>query len=129
MNKYIQLQISGSWKRFATTAKDWIAVDNLPSTVRMTINGVADVTYAPASFKEWRGTVVIPNTPADSNYGSITDFANAILSKASMQFIDHYGVTYTVAIVGPEFGWRSLVNMWDASSNNFYVPVRIVRTA
>ena len=60
MNNYIQLQIGGSWKRFRTMAKDWTPVDNVQSTVRPTLLGVADVTFAPVSFKEWRGTVEVP---------------------------------------------------------------------
>ena len=129
MNRYVQLQIGGNWKRFLTLFKDWVHIDNQPSTVRTTINGLADVTYAPAALQEWRGTIEVPVTPDDTNWGGITDFAAAVALRASMQFIDHYGVTYTVALVGGEFTWRSLKPMWDAASNKFYIPIRIVRTA
>lgn len=129
MNNYIQLQIGGSWKRFRTMARDWTPVDNVQSTVRPTLLGTADVTFAPAAFKEWRGTVEAPVTPDDANWGSIANLRAALELRGALPFIDHYGTQYNVCLIGPEFVWRSLKPMWDAASNKFYLPVRIVRTA
>lgn len=129
MNRYVQFQVGGNWRQFLTMAKDWVQVDNQPSSVRSTLLGTADVTFAPTTLKEWRGTIEIPVTPQGVGWGSVADFAAVVALRAPLQFIDHYGTQYTVAVVGPEFIWKSFKPMWDAASNKFHIPIRIVKVA
>lgn len=129
MNTYLQFQVGGNWKRFVALFKDFNPVDTQPAVVRTTLLGAADVTFAPATLNEWRGTIKVPVTAQDGNWGDVATFKAIIALRTSLPFIDHYGTQYTVAVVAQEYNWKSFNPMWDAASNHFLIPVRIVRTA
>ena len=128
MNKYISFEIDGDWFQFRTLARDWIAIDSQPATVRPTLLGTSDVTFAPVALKEWRGSIEVPVTPDGTDWGGITEFRSLMALAASVQFKDHSGTQYTVAVVGNEFVWKSFKNVWDAASNKFHIPIRVVKT-
>ena len=80
-----------------------------------------DVIYAPAVIISYSGTIVIAKTP-DSGFGSMTDFRAAYDAATTSTFIDHFGTSFTIAFQG-RIDERSLMNTWDAASNEFHIPV------
>jgi hypothetical protein len=81
-----------------------------------------DVIYAPAVLKSYRGTVIVRQTIA-TGYGSLTDFRTAYEAANTHTFIDHYGTSMTIAFQG-QVDEKSLMNTWDAASNEYHIPVQ-----
>jgi hypothetical protein len=119
MNSYITL---GSCK-YKTLGSDWVPSAVVPSQIKVTWTGRLDVIYGPSSIKSVAGTVIVRNTP-ETGYGCIDDFRLIYEGNASFTFIDHYGVTHTAVITG-QVNEKSLTNMWDASANEYRIPVQL----
>jgi len=122
MNNYITLD----GKKYKTIHKQWTPGSDKPSTLRRTLLGSLDVTYGPGTFNDWQGKIEGPVTPIDGTWGSIADLRLTIVKLTSVSMTDHYGVTFTVHILGP-FQEESRSSMWDAASNMIYVKMRIVK--
>ena len=117
MNNYIT--INGC--KYMTLGSNWTPQSVVPSQVRPTWSGRLDVVYAPAVIQNYVGTIIIQVTPP-TGFGGMTDFRAAYKAKAAQAFCDHYGNEFTMVFNGilPE---KSLLNAWDAASNEFRIPV------
>jgi hypothetical protein len=122
MNNYITLD----GKKYKTIHKQWTPGSDKPATLRRTLLGSLDVTYGPGTFNDWQGRIEAPITPIDGTWGSITDLRLTIVKLTSVSMTDHYGVTFTVHILGP-FAEESRSPVWDGASNMIYVKMRIVK--
>jgi len=122
MNNYITLD----GKKYKTIHKQWTPGSDKPATLRRTLLGSLDVTYGPGTFNDWQGKLEGPVTPIDGSWGSIADLRLTIVKLTSVSMTDHYGVTFTVHILGP-FQEESRSPVWDSASNMIYVKVRIVK--
>lgn len=121
MNNYMTLD----GKKYKTLAKDWQPMYDIPKTVRPLLNGSWDATYGLAEPMEWIGTMSIEVTPGDG-FGSLEDFHITALKKTAIVFIDHIGTPYNVILFGP-FRPRSFTAMWDAPSNCYHFPLKLVK--
>jgi hypothetical protein len=93
-------------------------------TVRRNLDGTLDVTYGPGIFVKWQGMIEASASPP-SGYGSIADLRSSLQERNSLNFVDHYGTSYTVHAVGP-FQEESFSPKWDGTSNKIYVGVTLV---
>ena len=118
MNNYIQL----GQKKYMTLG-DWTPQSTVPSQVRLTWTGKLDVTWAPASITSYTGTVIVRQSP-ETGFGSLSDFRLVYKATQAFTFVDHFGTSKTAVFTGvmPE---KSLINMWDASTNEYHVPVNM----
>lgn len=123
MNDYITLD----GKKYKTPAKTWQPVDNKIATARITLQGALDVTYGPASLREWHGEIEAAVTP-QAGFGSITDLLTSLAKRQILSFTDHYGTAYSVDVSG-QMARRSMTPKWDGYSNKWYVQVAIRTTA
>ena len=121
MNSYITLD---SYK-YSTTQKRWAPTIVKPGTVRFTIEGAIDATYAPNVFYVWTGEIRADASPA-IGYGSIDNLKATLVKRESVTFYDHYGNSHTVHIVGdmPESYLQP-----DWANSLAFVQVRITGTA
>jgi len=117
MNNYIQI----NGKKYMALAADWVPSRSTLSQVRPTWSGRMDVIYAPAVIVSYSGTLIVAKTPA-TGFGSMTDFRASYDAPSVSTFIDHYGTTYSIAFQG-KMDEKSIMNTWDAASNEFHIPV------
>lgn len=123
MNDYVTL----NGKRYTAPFGMFAPRRSKPSRVRYNLSGALDVTYGPALPLVWEGKLKVPAVEADSDpEGDIDDFRVAIALKTSMAFIDHYGNSYTVHLLG-NFVEDPKIPVLDSVDNVFYIPVRIIR--
>jgi hypothetical protein len=122
MNKYVVL----NGKRYTTLAANWTPTFAKPMTVRQTLLGSTDVAYGPGVIEGWQGEIKAYAQAPSSEWGTITDLMTAIKTLGAVTFVDHLGTSCTVHVTGPG-NQRSLHNMWNASSNCFYVPVQLTK--
>lgn len=122
MNNYIVLD----GKRYKTRFPGWEPITSKPSTIRVTLGGSLDVTYGPSSIQGWDGEILAPVTPDTVDYGDIDDLRTSLAKTQGLSMTDHYGNVYTVHVVG-SYRETSSSPMWDAATNEFRVPVRLVR--
>ena len=123
MNTYIMI---GNY-RYKTLAKDFAPAGIVkPGTVRVLANGEVDGSYAAAALTRWSGSIIAEVTP-ETNYGTIGQLTTDLSEMGEILFQDHYGTKHYVHIVG-EIKFKSMLNMWDAASNRFYVTVNITKS-
>lgn len=121
MNNYITLD----GYKYATNANKWEEVTFKPTTVRYTLNGGVDVTYGPATPREWIGEILAPVTARAEGWGTINTLKTTLVKKLAVAFIDHYGYSCNVHCIGEQRG-RSLSPRWDDAQNVFFMPVELV---
>jgi hypothetical protein len=117
MNAYITL---GGCK-YKTSSNTWAPKYERAVTVKKLFNGNRDVTFGPSGMSSWEGDMIVPVTGA-TGYGDINDARALYALGTTLVMIDHYGVSYNVALVGT-IAERSLVSKWDAVTNEFHIPV------
>ena len=120
MNKFIILDSL----KYMTKSTDWSLVISKPATARLLLSGQIDVSYGPGVYNELRGTIIAP-VAAPEGWGTINDLRSTLVKMQGLDFTDHYGTEHTAHVFG-ELPQQSLSPMWDGSSNEFYVPVRLV---
>ncbi len=76
------------------------------------------------------GPVAAPtsaNTQAGgTTWGTIDDLRTVISRNLPVPFIDHYGNSCSVVVLGP-FAERSLASKWDSPTNVIFLQVRLVK--
>ena len=120
MNAYITL---GGCK-YKTSAANWTPKYDRAVSIHRLWSGNRDVTFGPAGMSSWQGDLIVPVTGA-TGYGDINDLRALYAVNTTQVLIDHYGVSFNVALIGT-ISERSLLRKWDAGSNEFYVPVVLV---
>ena len=117
MNNYIE--INGC--KYMTLGSNWTPQSIMPSQVRPTWTGRLDVVFAPKIIQNYIGVIIVPVTPP-TGFGNLDDFRTAYQAQAAQTFKDHYGNQFSIVFTGtlPE---KSIMNAWDAASNEFRIPV------
>jgi hypothetical protein len=123
MNAYITL---GGCK-YKTAAATWLPKFERAVSIRRLFNGNKDVTFGPSGMTSWEGDVIVPVAGA-TGYGDINDMRALYALGTTMVLIDHYGVSYNVVLIGT-IGERSKLRKWDATTNEFLVPVILIMTS
>lgn len=120
MNEYITLDSL----KYPTLSTDWTSHLVVPSSDAMMLNGEVAVTFGPAARREWNGSIKAEVTARDTGWGTIADLRTTLAKLTTLSFTDHYSSSYTVLvqIAGPEI---SLSPMWDATSNEFAIKVKV----
>jgi hypothetical protein len=121
MNNYILLY----GKQYKTLASDWVPVWAKPSTDRVTLSGNIDVTYGPAMIVGYTGSIIAPVSAA-SGWGTISDLRTTLAKREVVTFTPHDSSTSRNVHVLGGFAPTSLMGMWDAASNEWYVEVRVL---
>ena len=121
MNSYITLDSL----KYSTTQQRWVPTTLKPGSVRFTIEGTIDGTYGPDVFYVWQGEIRAPAS-AGAGWGTISDLRTTLAKRQSLTFIDHWGTSHPVHIVG-EMPERFLTPDWASSLG--FVQVRIIGTA
>ncbi len=123
MNNYITLDS----KKYRCPFRQWEQLTDRPMSARFTWNGVADVTFGNGAFVIWEGAIRAEVTPG-TGFGSVSDIRNTLAKKSVLEFTDHYGGDYIVAVetAGPE---RSISAKWDGASNVIFFPMKIYKIA
>jgi hypothetical protein len=117
MNAYITL---GGCK-YKTSAATWAPKYERAVSVHRLFSGNRDVTFGPSGMSSWEGELIVPVTGA-TGFGDINDVRALYAVGTTLVLIDHYGISFNVALVGT-IAERSLVRKWDAATNEFYIPV------
>ncbi len=63
---------------------------------------------------------------SSTSWGTIDDLRAVIQANLPVPFIDHYGNSCTVVVLGP-FAERSLASKWDSPTNVIFLQVRLVK--
>jgi hypothetical protein len=118
MNNYITL----NGTKFRTKGTEWKPKVKNPGTVRFTVLGELDATYAPGTMYVWEGKIMADVTP-DAGFGTPDQLRAILKTKAMLTLIDHYGTTFDVTVLDYEEG--SLAFKWDSPSNVMYFKVKL----
>nr|MBN1228893.1 hypothetical protein [Anaerolineae bacterium] len=122
MNNYITLDS----KKYMTSSKDWAPVWLKPATDRITLSGEMDVTYGPGLIVGYTGSIIAPVTSPGTGWGTVSDLKTTLAKRTAVTFTAHDSSTaVNVHVLGP-FNPASMSPMWDASSNEWHVPVRVL---
>lgn len=96
-----------------------------PARARKTLAGATDVTYGPATTVVWSGELMVPVTPSGSSWGSAADLRTTYDKMENVTFVDHYGNSHTVAMLG-ELEEQSLLPVLDSNLNRFIFKINLV---
>jgi hypothetical protein len=121
MNAYITLD----GKKYKTPQKSWTPTELKPATVRVTLLGAMDATYAPATILVWQGEIEVPFQTSESGFGTISDLETSFRKRQLLSFQDHFAVATYQADVSGQMVKRSNTPKWDGTSNKFFVVVTI----
>lgn len=119
MNNYITL---GSY-RYRCRFPDWRPWFIKPGSVRYTLAGNSDATYGSAVPQGWEGAIEVPYEDSGT-YGGRSEFETTIKLMQAVPFIDHWGVSYNVHIIG-EITFETLRPMIDGDTNKLYYTLRL----
>ena len=118
MNNYITLD----GFRYKTLT-NWMPYEERPVT--MLFSGRTDVTFGPASYKFWKGSVAVDVTPSEF-YGGIDDLKTTYRKPSSLQYFDHLGEEYTV-VIDRGIDEKSLSPMWTSPENSINVTLTLIK--
>jgi hypothetical protein len=107
------------------TLTNWVPYEDRPMTIKRLMSGGADVTFGPATYKYWRGTICVDVSPANL-YGGVSEFKASYRKASSVEFVDHFGETHQV-VIDRGIDERSLSPMWSAPENTINVNVTLVK--
>jgi hypothetical protein len=117
-NSYVTLD----GNKYAALQQAWIPVITNPVTARVTLAADLDTTWGTDEVYEFQGELRCDVTPA-SGYGSPATLRTSLKKKQQLVFIDHYGVSYTIAVLG--FSERSHSPNWEGVGNAMFFSVEI----
>ena len=121
MNDYIILD----GYKYRTAAENWEPNEERPMIVRRLLSGATNGTFGPATFRGWRGTVLVDVTPG-VEFGSIDDMRKTYRKREILNFTDHYGVAHSV-VIDRGVGEKSISPMWTAVDNTFRINLTLVK--
>jgi len=119
--------------RYKTLAKQWRPVLNRPAMPRLTLLGDMEATFGVGALQRWEGLFAVPHGEsapgaADGTlYGNIYTLRQTIQKRQALAFTDHNGIVYSETVLTGPFDEQTLLNVWNSSSNKYYV--RVVLTA
>jgi hypothetical protein len=120
MNNYITLD----GFKYVTPFGKWTPVMDKPATARIDLLGGLDVTYGPATWQRWQGMIEVAANPT-TGYGSPYELRATLAKRTAVTFVDHYGETYNVHLLGP-FPEMSFTPVWDGNSNVIFFQLTVV---
>jgi hypothetical protein len=120
MNNYVKI----ADYKYKTVGNEWTPVNSVPTQIRQTLSGRTDIVFGVAGRAAYEGMVIVP-VAAPTGFGCIDNFRTAYRASAISAFEDHYGNAMNIAFVGT-ISEKSLINMWDADSNEFRIPVTLL---
>ena len=112
--------------KYSTSQGNWGAEYTRAAGVRKLWSGSVDVTFGPSTLNAWAGRVNAPVTAREAGWGTIVDMRALYLSRTSLPFIDHYGDTHSVVLVG-RISEKSQTPDWEAAGNLWYIDVILVK--
>jgi hypothetical protein len=121
MNDYIILD----GYKYHTAAESWEPNEERPMVIRRLMSGSSNVTFGPATFTGWRGTVLVDVTPA-AGFGSIDNMRTTYRKRQVLSFTDHYGTVCNV-VIDRGVGEKSISPMWTAVDNVFRINLSLVK--
>jgi hypothetical protein len=121
MNDYIILD----GKRYRTAADSWEPTEERPMVVRRLMSGGSSVTFGPATFRGWRGVVMV-DVGAQDPFGTIDEFRATYRKRQALSFTDHYGASHSV-VIDRAVGEKSISPMWTATDNTFRVNLALLK--
>ncbi len=121
MNDYIVLD----GLKYRTTHKQWQPMIDRPVVIKKLLSGARNVTFGPAMKPIWQGAVRAVAASPEAGFGTIDDLRTTYNKLVSVQFTDHYGDMYTVAL-DRRVNESSFTPMWDAVENKFEVNLTVV---
>jgi hypothetical protein len=116
--------------RYKALAKQWRPLSQHAATARLTLGGVLETTFGVGTLKKWEGLLAAPHGEASpgaadgTRNGNIYTLRLTLDKRATLSFTDHNGTVYTVVAQGP-FEETSLLNVWNAADNKYYVRVML----
>lgn len=121
--------------RYKTLAKQWRPMLNRPASPRLTLLGDMEATFGVGALQRWEGQISVPHgesapLPANGSlYGNIYTLRETIKKRQALAFTDHYGVVYAEAVMTGPFDETALLNVWNSTSNKYYVRVALTAKA
>jgi len=121
--------------RYKTLAKQWRPVINRPATPRLTLLGNMEATFGTEALMRWDGMISVkhgdaaPGAADGTLEGNIFTLRATIRKRQALAFTDHNGTLYGEAVLTGPFDEQSLVNVWNSSSNKYFVRVMITAKA
>ncbi len=121
--------------RYKTLAKGWTPQTLRPATPRLTLLGDMEATFGAGALSKWEGMISVSHgetdiTPADgTQYGSIYTLRRTLKKSQQVSFTDHNGITYSEAVLTGPFNEQTAINVWNSSSNKYYVSLQITAKA
>jgi hypothetical protein len=115
--------------RYKTLAKAWKPSTMRPAVPRMNLQGSIESTFGVGYFQRWQGIMIADYgeeyvTKDTMHYGNIATLRESLLKTEPLYFLDHHTNLFTVIAQGP-FEENCLVNVWNSSSNKYYVTVSL----
>jgi hypothetical protein len=120
MNNYITLD----GYKYATGVS-WLPTEDRPMVIKRLFSGGTNVTFGPASYKGWKGSIMVDATPKPG-YGSIENIRTTYRKLSGISFTDHLDNTCTV-VMDRSVSEKSLSPMWTAEDNSTSIIVALIK--
>jgi len=121
MNNYVTLD----GHRYKAVFDQYSQSRSKPARVRKNLAGATDVTYGPAVTIGWVGELIVPVSASGSDWGNSADLRTTYEKMENLTFVDHYGTSHTVVMLG-ELDEQSLLPVLDSALNRFIFKVNLV---
>jgi hypothetical protein len=121
MNDYITLD----GKQYRAAHENWEPTEDRPMIVRRLMSGGTNVTFGPATFTGWGGTVMA-DVGAVAPFGTPADLRATYKKRAALSFTDHYGTVHSV-VIDRRVGEKSISPMHDAADNTFRMNMTLIK--
>jgi hypothetical protein len=121
MNDYIILD----GKSYRTAHETWEPNEERPMIVRRLMSSRTSVTFGPATFTGWSGTVMA-DVGAQAPFGTPADLRATYKKRTSLSFYDHYGTEHLV-VIDRRVGEKSISPMHDAPDNTFRMNLALIK--
>jgi hypothetical protein len=121
MNDYIILD----GKRYRVAHETFEPNEDRPMMVRRLLSGSTRVTFGPATFTGWSGTLMA-DVSAVAPFGTPDDLRVTYKKRTSLDFTDFEGNAYTV-VIDRRVGEKSLSPKHDAEDNTFRMNMTLLK--
>ena len=123
MNDYITLD----GKQYRMAHDTFEPVEERPMVIRRLMSGGTKVTFGPATFTGWTGTVMA-DVAAVAPWGTPDDLRTTYKKRQALNYMDHFGVEYSV-VIDRRVGEKSISPKHDAADNTFRMNMTLIKLA